>query len=343
MLPLHGMRRCAVVLLLSLCWGVVHAQQESCDSVSRSLLHRVVYWVEEQLDLRDDRQRHDTLYLRRYREGVRLRVALNAYGSHLDISGMNGDARFHSQMDANNKYTVSISGHYRGLSAGITLNPSRYAGKNKDFELTLNAYGNRMGADFVYQTANTFKGDARTGGTTSSISTGMVGQDMFIVNAYYAFSGRRFSYPSAFGQSWKQLRSRGSWMAGASFMYRTLDVAASSVWDNASVGLRTRCLAIGGGYGYNLVLKHGWLLHISSLPELVVYNRSHLTIGDERSTMATRFPDIIYTGRMSVTRNFSRYFMGMYSVVTVSDIGDSDKVNVENVKWQACLFFGIQI
>lgn len=293
--------------------------------------------------MRDDRQRHDTLYLRRYREGVRLRFALNAYGSRLDINGMNGDSRFRSQMDASNKYTVSISGHYRGLSAGITLNPARYAGKNKDFEITLNAYGNRLGADFVYQTANTFEGDARTGGTTSSISTGMVGQDMFIVNAYYAFSGRRFSYPAAFGQSWKQLRSCGSWMAGASFMYRTLDVAESSVWDSEAVNLRTKCLAIGGGYGYNLVLKHGWLLHISSLPELVVYNRSHLTIGDERSTMATRFPDIIYTGRMSVTRNFSRYFMGMYSVVTVSDIGDSDKVNVENVKWQACLFFGIQI
>lgn len=317
--------------------------EERTDSVRAGFWLHSLYWLEEQLDLRDGRQHHDTLFLERRREGVRLRVALNAYGSALDISGVNDDSRYKSSLEAQNKYTVSFSAYWRGLSASIALNPARYAGKNKDFELTLNAYGNRLGADIVYQTANTFRGDARTGDVVSDVSTGMVGQDLFVVNAYYTFSGRRFSYPAAFGQSWKQKASCGSWMLGASFLYRNLDVEESFVWNNESVNLRTKCFALGAGYGYNFVLRHGWLLHISALPELVVYNRSHLDIGDDSSRMATDFPEIMYTGRMGVSRNFSRYFMGLYSIVSTSDIGDKDRVRVENVKWQACLFFGIQL
>lgn len=331
-------------MILLLPWFLlVRAQEEQSDSADVGFWLRSLYWIEEQLDLRDGRQHNDSLYLERRKEGVRLRVALNAYGSALNINGISDDSRFKANLEASNKYTVSFSAHWRGLSASIALNPARYAGKNKDFEITLNAYGNRMGADVVYQTANTFHGDARTDGVTSDVGTGMVGQDMFIVNAYYALNGRRFSYPAAFGQSWKQKASCGSWMIGLSLMHRELDVASSYVWNNEAINLRTRCTAVGAGYGYNFVMRHGWLLHVSALPEIVVHNRSYLTIGDERSTMATDFPEFIYTGRLGASRNFSRYFMGMYSVVTLSNIGDNDKVRVENLKWQACLFFGIQL
>lgn len=330
------------LIMASCIMGDAGVQAEPADSVTSSW-RRVLHKVEDLLDLRDGHLNYDTLSLARRREGVRLRLAVNGYGTSLDIKGIQGDERYKSSLEAENKYTVGFSAHWRGLSAGVTLNPYRFAGKNKDFEVTLNAYGNRLGADIVYQTANTFEGKTRLGSVTSHVSTGKVGQDMFIVNAYYAFNGRRFSYPAAFGQSWRQLRSCGSWMLGASFMWRDLDVEGSYVWDNEPVELRTRCYAVGAGYGYNLVLPHGWLCHLSALPELVVYNHSRLTVGSESNTMATSFPEFIYTGRMSITRNFSRYFMGMYSIVTISDIGDSDQVRVENLKWQACLFFGIQL
>lgn len=325
------------------------AQTEPADSVPRPVrslplsLRRVLHRAEELLDLRDGHLHHDTLFLARRSEGVRLRVALNSYGSSLNVKGVSDDDRFRSSLEADNKYTVGLSAHWRGLSAGLTLNPYRFSGKNKDFEFAVNAYGNRLGADVVYQTANTFEGDARMGSLSSAVSTGQVGQDMFIVNAYYVLNGRRFSYPAAFGQSWRQLRSCGSWMLGASLMWRDLDVADSFAWDGEAVELRTRCLAAGIGYGYNLVLPHGWLCHMSALPALVAYNRSRLTADGQRSTMDTEFPELIYTGRMSVTRNFSHYFMGLYSIVTVSDIGASNQVRVQNVKWQACLFFGMQL
>lgn len=321
------------------------AQTEHTDSVTPrpSFLRRVVFRTEEILDLRDGRRHNDTLFMVRRNQGVRLRVALNAYGTSLDIKGKNGDGRFTSSLEAENKYTLGVSAHWRGLSAGLTLNPYRWAGKNKDFELTVNAYGNRMGADIVYQTANTFKGDTRAGGITTAVGTGGVGQDMFIVNAYYVFNGRRFSYPAAFGQSWRQLRSCGSWMIGVSYLWRDLDMDNFYAWGDNAAELRTLCLAVGAGYGYNFVLPHGWLCHVSTLPELVAHSRSRLTVGDENSVMRTSFPEFVTTGRLSVSRNFSRYFMGMYSIVTVSNIGDTDKVNVQNVKWQACFFFGIQL
>ena len=32
---------------------------------------------------------------------------------------------------------------------------------------------------------------------------------------------------------------------------------------------------IGGGYGYNLVLPHQWLVHLSSLPTFIIFSRVH--------------------------------------------------------------------
>ena len=47
---------------------------------------------------------------------------------------------------------------------------------------------------------------------------------------------------------------------------------------------------IGGGYGYNWVLGHRWLLHFSMLPTFVVYNRNSMTVnGVRRKAQHMRF------------------------------------------------------
>ena len=52
---------------------------------------------------------------------------------------------------------------------------------------------------------------------------------MLTLNAYYAFNGRRFSYPAVFSQSWMQKRSCGSLMLGASFMGGVLKRATTTL------------------------------------------------------------------------------------------------------------------
>ena len=309
------------------------------ESLPMALTHRLAEW----LDIRDGKPHHDTLYLQRRPKRLRLRFSLKGYGSTLDVWGKHQDHDLTAHLEAQNKYTLGVSAHYRGLSLSLALNPLKWVGRNKDYELAVQAYGNKLGADIVYQSANTFRGDVTVGSAVSPVSTGMVSQDLLIVCAYYAFNGRRFSYPAVFGQSWMQRRSCGSWMVGMSLMGRSLKVEQNAeAWGDA-LNLDALYFSMGFGYGYNLTLSSGWLLHLSAIPELVVHSRSRMTVGDERISVSTRFPEILSTGRLSVTRTFGRYFLGLNSVVNVSNVGDRNQLKVQNIKWQARLYFGLQL
>ena len=339
----YWVRRAALAMLLLMtaagAWG---QPPDSVRNVMRwSFWRDKVIRLEELLDMRDGRINYDTLYMKRTSKGLRLRLSVKSYGSGIDIRGVYQDSDFKSHFDAMNKYTVSVSANYRGLALSLALNPGKLSGRNKDFEVTLNSYGNRLGAELVFQTANTFRGTVTTGTDTSPISTGVVGQDMFMVNGYYAFGGKRFSYPAAFGQSWRQIKSCGSWMIGVSLFGRHLDIGENEAMGTDGARISNFCIGIGPGYGYNFVLRKGWLLHVSAQPELVVYNYNKLKVAGGESVMSSRFPDFATIGRLSVSRTFRRYFAGLFSVVDLYNLGNPEDLEIQNVKWQACVFFGV--
>lgn len=323
------------------------AAADSIDTKERikAEAYRAKREVDKILDLRDSRARSriDSAYLERVPQRLRFRLTLNASGSDIDTRGVNADGKFSTEMRAQNKYTVSFSASYRGLSLSVALNPAHLAGKKKDYELNMNAYGNRLGADVIFHSAKTFEGSVHTSHGDMGIPAGMISQNMLTLNAYYAFSGRRFSYPAAFSQSWLQKRSCGSLMLGASFMGGVLKVRHDDVIGNPESRLSIACAGIGVGYGYNLVLRHGWLIHLSALPEFVVYSRCRITSAGRRTKMPYRFPNIIAVGRMAVVRHFGRYFAGFTTVVNTSQLGDRDILLLNITKWRARLFVGIKI
>lgn len=323
------------------------ADTDSIDTKERikAEAYRAKREIDKILDLRDSRARSriDSAYLERVPQRLRFRLTLNASGSDIDTRGVNADGKFSTEMRAQNKYTVSLSASYRGLSLSVALNPAHLAGKKKDYELNMNAYGNRLGADVIFHSAKTFEGSVHTSHGDMGIPAGMISQNMLTLNAYYAFSGRRFSYPAAFSQSWLQKRSCGSLMLGASFMGGVLKVRHDDVIGNPESRLSIACAGIGVGYGYNLVLRHGWLIHLSALPELVVYSRCRITSAGSRTKMPYRFPNIIAVGRMAVVRHFGRYFAGFTTVVNTSQLGDRDILLLNITKWRARLFVGIKI
>ena len=340
--------RTAALLLFVLCTISLNAQTN--DSVStdaeRNFFMRYFLKLEDLLDLRDMNKNYDTLYISRAPKGLKLRLSLKTYGSDIYIKGVHQDYTYRAELEAKNKYTLSLCANYRGLALALALNPAKWTGWNKDFEVTLNAYGNKIGADLVYQTANTFKGDITISSDDVPLTTasmGVVSQDLLIVNAYYVFNGKKFSYPAAFGQTWLQRRSAGSWMIGATLFDRKLSIGEIEEFESEPFHFDSFCIGIGAGYAHNFVLRKGWMLHFSVLPEIVVRNRSHITVSDERSTMKTRFPEFINVARMSATRHFGKYFAGLNSVIHFSNVGDRDILQIENLKWQAFLFFGFQL
>lgn len=297
------------------------------------------------LDLRDSRSRAhvDTNYLQRSPERLRLKLRVNASGSNLIIRGATNANSYKMTLEAQNKYTVSLSGSYRGLSLGVAVNPTHWAGKNKDYEFNMNAYGNRFGADVIFQSTNTFKGTITTSDTRINVPVGVVRQNMLYLNTYYVFNSRRFSYPAAFSQSWIQLRSCGSWMAGASFMGGNLRTKHYDTIGNEYSRWSIAIVGMGAGYGYNWVVKRHWVIHLSTLPQLVVFSKCSMKADDLRKKSPYKFPNIIAVGRMAVVRHYDRWLLGMTTVVNTSSIGDRDQLQLHTIKWRARLFVGIKL
>lgn len=339
---------CFVIAADFLCPTDVKAQERGDSVVSPAIVQHVEQArqrLDSVLNNRDKRsvKSVDTLYLQRAAERLRLKATLNASGSEIVARGESDGTRYKSVLEANNKYTFSLAASYRGLTLSVAVNPAKWAGKNKDIEFNLNAYGNRMGADVIFQSARTFKGTTTIDGIDYTMPTGMVRQDMLRVNAYYAFNARRFSYPAAFSQSWIQRKSCGSFMAGLSFSGSRIKISHDETLGNATSTLRMAYIGIGAGYGYNFVMKHRWLLHLSTVPQLVVFNRSKLTIGEEKEKSPYRFPNIVTVGRIAVVRHFTRYFAGMTAVVNTATVGDRDQLHLTTIKWRARIFFGIKL
>lgn len=80
--------------------------------------------IDKILDMRDSRARSrvDTSYIERTPQRLRFRLTLNASGSDIRTRGVNADGNFNTEMKAQNKYTVSLSAAYRGLSLSVAMN-----------------------------------------------------------------------------------------------------------------------------------------------------------------------------------------------------------------------------
>lgn len=238
--------------------------------------------------------------------------------------------------------TVSMAVAYRGLGLGVALNPAKLAGKSKDFEFNLNSYGNKFGFDIVYLDSKTYQGTQTFDAVETGISKGTVSQKALNLNAYYAFNGNRFSFPAAFSQSYIQRRSAGSWMVGASFDGSRTEIKGSEALGTKDTRISVNDLAIGIGYGYNLVPTRHWLFHLSALPTYTIYSHDNITLDGERTSMRHALLSGIITGRGAALYSWRNKFVGATMVYNYSFAGDEENLRVKRDKWRIRLFFGFR-
>ncbi len=299
--------------------------------------------VDSVLTARYQKTNYDTAYIGRPQGRLTLKVRANVSGSdfHIDrrISGYESSSR----LSTARKATLSIGASYRGISAGLSLNPGSLSGRNKDYELNVNAYSNRYGIDIVYLNSQTLSGSTVFYDREVVLERDMTDMKMLIVDGYYAFNGRRFSYPAAFTQSYVQKRSAGSFLAGFSYLGGRIKTTDKKLDEVPSMRTYVGHFAIGGGYAYNFVIRKRLLLHLSALPTLVIANRNNIEIEGERQDMDTKFPDIISTERASIVYQISRkYFAGTTFVMTNTFLGDN-RIDINHKKWRARVFLGIRL
>ena len=161
----------------------------------------------------------DTAYIMRPRTKWTVKARFNLSGATIESEGIENGQHFKSEMTADYKSTLSMGISYLGISLNTALNPAKLLGKYNDYELNINSYGNRFGWDFIFQNAHNFTGwHDHEGMERIELPADMLSVKTLNLNAYYAFNGRRFSYPAAFSQSYIQRRSAGSFLLAASGM-----------------------------------------------------------------------------------------------------------------------------
>jgi len=287
--------------------------------------------------------RLDTAFVERPKEDLTIKIRLNQSGSTLGLKGKHDGTAFSTNIGSDMKATISVAVSYKGISGGLAINPLKLLGKYNDLEINGNAYSNRFGVDAVYAQMDSYNGTLTWDGNESKIESGQVEQRMLTVSGYYVFNHRRFSYPAAFSQSQIQRVSCGSWLLGATVMRGYYSHDAPLQPNNEEARLTVRHLGVGCGYGYNIVLQKGWLIHISAVPQIVVWTNDRIESAGRREDSMLRFPNFITTGRLALVHYFGNKFIGLTAVVNQNTAGSEFDFQITNVKWRARLFYGFRI
>lgn len=289
---------------------------------------------------------YDTNYVVRPAGKWTLKVRFNQTGNTFHTKGTINSINYKADLGTSHKTTISLGASYRGLSAAFSLNPAKMKGIYKDYEFNLNYFSSRVSLDFSYQRSESLSGDFIRNNEMRRLESGDVTMKVVNVAGYYAFNNRKFSFPAAFNQNFIQRRSAGSWLAGISYQggsIMTCDDLKARNPNAPEVSIKFGHLGVGGGYGYNLVLGKKWLLHLSALPTIVVYNRNKLIInGEEKEAKHMRF-HMIFNERAAIVYNFSsRYFAGA-TLVMNNSVFDNDAVIINQNKWRVRAFIGLRL
>ena len=302
--------------------------------------------LDSALTARYYRTPYDTNFVIRPEGKLTLKLRLNQTGNDFHAKGTVNDVYSEADLKTSHKTTMSIGASYRGISAAVAINPAKMKGLYKDYEFNLNYYSSRLSLDFSYQRSETLAGDFTGDRGDLRLESGEALLKVLNIAGYYTFNHRRFSYPAAFTQSYIQRRSAGSWLAGISYQggsIKTTDDLKARNPNAPDVRIYIGHVGIGGGYGYNWVPSRKWLLHLSILPTVVVYNRNNMTVNGERKEAQHMRLNMIFNERAAVVYNFSpRYFASLTAVVNNSVFKD-DNVTVNQNKWRARASFGMRL
>lgn len=286
---------------------------------------------------------YDEDYLERPTQRFTAKVRSNFSGSGADMNGHWNGSELNSRLSSSMRFTTNVGFSYRGIGISLSANPFKWKGNKRNTELGFNISNNKYGIDLSYQNAKNNSGWMESNGVRTDIGSSLVTTKMFMANAYYAFNNRRFSYPAAFTQSYRQLRSQGSWLLGASLMAGNVRVSRDVALDNPSFRMSMASIGLGGGYGYNWVISPQWMVHASAIPTFVVGSTSHMTVNGERERLPFAFPEFIVTGRTAVLYELTEaHFFGLSFVTHNTLLVARNKPHLDYYKWRLTLCYGFR-
>lgn len=243
-------------------------------------------------------------------------------------------------------YRVGPYFGWRWIFLGYTFDISHLSNDHKKTEIDLSLYSNLVSLDLYYRKTGTdykireveLSNDINTrnleGLSFDGLNVGIIGFDL-----YYIFNHKRFSYPAAFSQSTVQRKSCGSPLVGIGYTRHSISFDFDRLQEVVDANLpeaqtnpdatklddglrfdkvRYTNIALSGGYAYNWVPAHNWLV-ASSLSLALGYKYSS---GDLQRDATTSLRDFSFknlafdgTWRFGVVWNNTKWFAGMSTIL----------------------------
>lgn len=231
---------------------------------------------------------------------------------------------------------------WRWIFLGYTIDLTHLNGGNNRKELDLSLYSSQVGIDLFYRKAgNDYKirslnmGDNVNTDNMKDVDFNGFNTSIKGFNLYYIFNHKKFSYPAAFSQSTVQRRSCGSALLGIGYTKHNLSID----WDEFNSLVKERLgneidnvqidstlqsgkinytdMSVSGGYAYNWVFAHNWLLAVSASMAL---GYKHSTGEAQEKTLS--FKDFSFSnfnidgvGRFGIVWNNTKWYFGMSSIL----------------------------
>ena len=285
----------------------------------------------------------DTAYVKKPAKKWRVQFKVPASDITLNVNGINNDVPFEINTRSDIRFSLSFSINYRGLGFSLSVNPNSLAGKYTDFNLGFTGYGSRFGIEAYYHRGDSFKGTIKSGENGSiPLDKGTVFQRSSQINTYWVLNRRRFSFPAAMTRSRIQTKSAGSFLAGLSSRWQSLNVNEISAGQGNGLVLRYYAVTLSAGYGYNWALPKNWMIHISAMPGFVVLSSRKCRLDGAPLDWRYHFPEVIITGRGAVIHEMDPMFLGLSMVFNYSNSGNPQLLQVKNTQWSAQVFIGVR-
>jgi len=210
--------------------------------------------------------RVDTTYIGKYSRPWRVMLMYNASEYTTVSSGKEVSSILRTSIT--NRFSIGLG--YKGLG----FNYSYRYGTEDQAELSLQAYGRALGAEFKFHTSHNLMMEINDNGTRTRMAMNNLRMSSLLMNGYWALNPRKFSYQAALSQSRLQKRSAGSPILGWAFNIDDISVEDTLLLEKGDVKSYAKVqLLVGAGYGYNWVLDNGRLLvHASLIPMLPIFD-----------------------------------------------------------------------
>ncbi len=306
------------------------------------------------LNARYHRINYDTNYISRpsHKWTLKLRPQVSLFAVNTETIGEGSEeGAMKLNLRSDPKAKLSLSAGYSGMTLSFSIKPEKLRGaKELDYELRFDVYTRKFGFETELSQIKTLEGTFLfdyTGSDTSvhifrDLPEGIVTQTNLFLSGYYVFNHRRFSYPAAFTQSYIQKRSSGSLIAGTYLGISQLIVGDST--QNAELFKVTNSfVSLGVGYGYNFVLPHKWLLHISVLPYFIVYSKAKSRFVGQEEDWKTEFPQCLVVARVAAIRSWERWFAGVTTHYMYTHVGSNSVIEINNNRWHMMAIAGFRL